>query len=152
MKEIQADKIISAVSELCINANMFLPCDVKNSIETAKEQEPWPAAKEILGKICENIQIAQKTQVPLCQDTGMACIFLELGQDVHIVGMGLYDAINEGVRQGYAKGYLRKSVVGDPINRVNTKDNTPALINTEIVDGESLKITVAPKGFGSENM
>ena len=152
MKQINANDIIKTVKELCITANINLPADVKSCIHNAEITEPWQPAKDILSKINENIDLAVKVQLPLCQDTGMACVFLELGQEVHVTGMGLYDAINEGVRQGYKEGFLRKSVVQDPIRRGNTNDNTPALINTEIVDGENLKITVAPKGFGSENM
>lgn len=152
MKEITTQQIISTVREMCIQANLYLPNDVKTAIDSAQAAEPWKPAKQILEKIQQNIETAKQKQLPLCQDTGMACVFLQLGQDVHITGGSLYDAINEGVRQGYKDGYLRKSVVGDPIRRVNTGDNTPALINTEICDGENLLITVAPKGFGSENM
>ena len=152
MREIDASLIIETVKKLCISTNINLPKDVCQSIKDAYNLEPFAPAKNILGNIIKNIEIANEKQVPLCQDTGMASVFLEIGQDVHITGMPLYDAINEGVRQGYEKGYLRKSVVKDPLNRVNTKDNTPALINIEIVQGEQIKITIAPKGFGSENM
>ncbi len=152
MKEIKAQDIIDVVSNLCIQANVHLPSDVESCIKKACTNEPWQQAKGILQNICENIEISTKENMPLCQDTGMACVFLELGQDVHIVDMPLYEAINEGVRQGYEKGFLRKSVVQDPFNRVNTGDNTPALISTEIVSGDNLKITIMPKGFGSENM
>ncbi len=152
MKDIHVENIIEAVEKLCIHANYYIPMDVKDKVEEAASSEPWPMAKDMLDKILENIEIARQERVPVCQDTGMACVFVELGQDVHIVGGLLEGAINEGVRRGYEKGYLRKSVVKDPLNRVNTKDNTPAIIYYDIVQGEQLKITVAPKGFGSENM
>lgn len=152
MKEINASEITKAVKELCISSNYYISKDVKNSIEKAAENEPWPIAKEILNKILTNIDIAKNENMPACQDTGMACVFVELGQDVHISGGLLKDAINEGVRQGYEEGYLRKSVVKDPLDRINTKDNTPAIIYYDLVPGEKIRITVAPKGFGSENM
>lgn len=152
MKEINVSEIINAVKKLCIDANYYLSSDIKDRLKEAYEKETWPIAKDIIDKIMINADIAQNENVPMCQDTGMACVFVELGQDVHIVGGSLKDAINEGVRQGYSEGYLRKSVVKDPIDRVNTKDNTPAIIYYDIVDGDKLKITVAPKGFGSENM
>ena len=152
MKEINVSKITEAVKMMCINANYYLTDDVKEKIENAYKNEDWPMAKEMLEKILTNIDIAKNEKMPMCQDTGMACIFVEIGQDVHIVGGSLKDAINEGVRQGYAEGYLRKSVVKDPIDRVNTKDNTPAIIYYDIVEGDKLKIKIAPKGFGSENM
>lgn len=152
MKDIKVEDITEVVKQLCIDANYDIPIDVKEKIEEAMSCEAWPMAKEILDHILENIKIAREESVPACQDTGMACVFVELGQDVHIVGGLLEDAINEGVRLGYDKGYLRKSVVKDPLNRVNTKDNTPAIIYYHIVEGDQLKITVAPKGFGSENM
>lgn len=152
MKDIHVENIIEAVEKLCIHANYYIPMDVKDKVEEVASSEPWPMAKDMLDKILENIEIARQERVPVCQDTGMACVFVELGQDVHIVGGLLEGAINEGVRRGYEKGYLRKSVVKDPLNRVNTKDNTPAIIYYDIVQGEQLKITVAPKGFGSENM
>ncbi|WP_127836557.1 fumarate hydratase [Clostridium prolinivorans] len=152
MKEIHVLEITKAVRNLCIEANYFLSEDIKQKLEEACNKENWPFAKEILEKILENADIAKKENMPICQDTGMTCVFIEMGQDVHIIGGSLEDAINEGVRQGYIDGYLRKSVVKDPLNRINTKDNTPAIINYEIVTGDELKITVSPKGFGSENM
>jgi len=152
MKEIHIDKIKEAVKKLCMEANFFLPADVKESISKAKEKETWPMAKDILDKIMENIDISKEEMVPMCQDTGMACVFLEVGQEVHITGGSVEEAVNEGVRMGYSEGYLRKSVVKDPIKRVNTGDNTPAVIYYNIVTGDKLKIMVAPKGFGSENM
>lgn len=152
MKEINVSKIIEAVKMMCIDANYYLTDDVKEEIENAYKSEDWPMAKEMLEKILTNIDIAKNEKMPMCQDTGMACVFVEIGQDVHIVGGSLKDAINEGVRQGYIEGYLRKSVVKDPINRVNTNDNTPAIIYYDIVEGDKLKIKIAPKGFGSENM
>lgn len=152
MKEVHIDKIKEAVKKLCMEANFFLPADVKESIGKARENETWPVAADILDKIMQNIDIAKEEMVPMCQDTGMACVFLEVGQDVHITGGSVEEAVNEGVRMGYSEGYLRKSVVKDPINRVNTGDNTPAVIYYNIVPGDKLKIMVAPKGFGSENM
>lgn len=152
MKEINISKITEAVKMMCINANYYLTDDVKEKIEDAYKSENWPMAKEMLEKILTNIDIAKNEKMPMCQDTGMACVFVEIGQDVHIVGGSLKDAINEGVRQGYTEGFLRKSVVKDPIDRVNTKDNTPAIIYYDVVEGDKLKIKIAPKGFGSENM
>lgn len=152
MKEVHVSDITKNIRQLCIDANYYLPEDVKKKLEEYYENEKWEMAKGILGKILTNVEISKNEDMPACQDTGMACIFVEMGQDVHIVGGSLEDAINEGVRQGYADGYLRKSVVNDPIERVNTKDNTPAIIYYDIVPGDKLKITVAPKGFGSENM
>lgn len=152
MREIHISKIIHTVKELCIEANYYLSKDIKNALCTAKEEEKWPLAEDILGQLILNSDIAEKEKMPICQDTGMACVFIEIGQDVHIIGGLIEDAINEGVRQGYEEGFLRKSVVADPINRVNTKDNTPAIIYYDIVEGDKIKITVAPKGFGSENM
>lgn len=151
MREILAKDIAAAVKKLCIEANTYLPADVKSRICAGHENEPWPLAKNILGIIRENFEIAEEQKVPVCQDTGVACVFLEIGQDVHISG-DLAEAVNEGVRQGYAEGYLRKSVVRDPLQRVNTGDNTPAMIYYDIVPGDGLHLTVAPKGFGSENM
>ena len=151
MREISAQKITEVVKKLCIEANCFLPQDMKDRIETSYAQETWPQAKEILERIIENYQIADETARPICQDTGMACVFVTIGQEVHVDG-ALAEAIHEGVRQGYAEGYLRKSVVRDPLDRVNTGDNTPAMIYYDIVPGDVLEITVAPKGFGSENM
>lgn len=152
MKEINVLEITNAIKKLCIDSNYYLSEDIKGVIREALKQEKWPMAKDILEKILTNIDIAKNEDMPMCQDTGMACIFVELGQDVHIKGGSLEDAINEGVRQGYIEGYLRKSVVKDPLDRVNTKDNTPAIIYYNVVQGDKLKITVAPKGFGSENM
>lgn len=152
MREIHTDAIIAAVRRMCIDSNLYLPEDVFGALEAGRAAEDWPKARTMLDKILENAQLARDENSPLCQDTGMACVFLELGQEVHIVGDSLYDAINEGVRRGYRDGFLRKSVVRDPLRRENTGDNTPAVINCEIVPGESLAITVAPKGFGSENM
>ena len=152
MKTVNVNEIIKTVKELSIEANYYLPNDVKEAIEEAEKNEKWPIANNILNKILENSQIAAAEKMPICQDTGMACVFVDIGQDVHITGGSLEEAINEGVRQGYAEGFLRKSVVKDPIHRVNTNDNTPALIYYNMVPGDKVKITVAPKGFGSENM
>ena len=152
MREIHISEIISTVRDLCIESNYYLSSDVKEALCNAKENETWPLAENVLDQLILNSNIAQNENMPICQDTGMACIFIEIGQEVHIVGGALEDAINEGVRRGYDEGFLRKSVVKDPINRVNTKDNTPAIIYYDIVPGNKLKITVAPKGFGSENM
>lgn len=151
MREISAQRITETVKKLCIEANCFLPQDMKNCIEAGYEKEKWPQAREILERIIENYQIADAAARPICQDTGVACVFITIGQDVHVDGP-LAEAIHEGVRQGYAEGYLRKSVVRDPLDRVNTGDNTPAMIYYDIVPGDVLEITVAPKGFGSENM
>ena len=152
MKTINVNEIIKTVKELSIEANYYLPNDVKEAIEKAEKNEKWPIANNILNKILENSQIAATEKMPICQDTGMACVFVDIGQDVHITGGSLEEAINEGVRQGYEEGFLRKSVVKDPLHRVNTNDNTPALIYYNMVPGDKVKITVAPKGFGSENM
>ena len=151
MRELSATQITQVVKRLCIEANCHLPGDMKTCIENSCAQESWPQAKEILERIIENYQIADEKFQPICQDTGVACVFLKIGQDLHIEG-DLQDAVNEGVRQGYTEGYLRKSVVRDPLDRVNTGDNTPAMLYYEIVPGDKLEITVAPKGFGSENM
>ena len=151
MREISAQKITEVVRKLCINANCYLPQDVKDRIQNCHDMEPWPQAREILERIIENYQIAEEGDRPICQDTGLACVFVTMGQDVHVDG-DLAAAINEGVRQGYTDGYLRKSVVRDPLDRVNTGDNTPAMIYYDIVPGDKLEITVAPKGAGSENM
>ena len=151
MREIQATEITKVVRDLCIDANCHLPGDVKEAITSCRGCEPIPIAQTVLGKIEENFQIADADNVPICQDTGLACVFLEIGQDVHIAG-GLKDAVDEGVRQGYVEGFLRKSCVRDPFDRVNTGDNTPAVLYTELVPGDQIKVTVAPKGFGSENM
>ena len=152
MREIQASVITDTIERLCIEANQVLPDDIKKSIQACRASEDGQIACGILDNIIENYQIAENEQVPICQDTGMACVFLEIGQDVHIAGGDLTEAVNEGVRRGYTNGYLRKSVVKDPVRRGNTGDNTPAMLYTEIVPGENIKITVGPKGFGSENM
>lgn len=152
MREIQCSKITEVIRKLCIEANEHLPEDVKCAIKTARKEEDGEIAKGILDNIIENYEIADRENVPICQDTGMAVVFMEIGQDVHITGGDLTECVNEGVRQGYTDGYLRKSVVKDPIRRGNTGDNTPAILYTEIVPGEQIKITVGPKGFGSENM
>lgn len=151
MRELSAQTVTQTVKRLCIEANCHLPRDMKDCIAAGYARETWPQAKEILERIMENFSIADEQEQPICQDTGVACVFLKIGQDVHISG-DLTEAINEGVRQGYAEGYLRKSVVRDPLNRVNTGDNTPAMIYYDLVPGEQVEITVAPKGFGSENM
>lgn len=151
MKTINVEQITQVVRDLCIEANCHLPEDIKGAIAGCKACEPFDIAKNILEKIEENYGIADADNVPICQDTGLACVFLEIGQDVHIEG-NLKDAVDEGVRRGYTEGFLRKSCVKDPIDRVNTGDNTPAVIYYDIVPGDELKITVAPKGFGSENM
>ena len=152
MREIQAQQITDVVEKLCIEANQYLPKDVQGAIRRCRACEDWEIAQGVLDKIITNFEIAEQESVPICQDTGMACVFLEVGQDVHIVGGGLSEAVDEGVRRGYDKGYLRKSVVKDPVRRGNTGDNTPAMLYTEIVPGEEIKVTVGPKGFGSENM
>ena len=151
MREIDASIITSTVKKLCIDANCHLGEDIKNCLTCSAQNEPWQPAKEILEQIIENYKIADSENLPICQDTGIACVFLKIGQDVHING-NLNAAINEGVRQGYCDGFLRKSVVRDPLDRVNTGDNTPAMIYYDIVEGDKIEITVAPKGFGSENM
>lgn len=152
MRTIEAETITSTVRRLCMEANYNLPRDVQKALKAARAREDWPGAQGILDDILQNVQVAKEDSLPLCQDTGMACVFVEVGQQLHVGGVGLEQAINEGVRQGYRDGLLRKSVVADPLRRQNTGDNTPAVIHTEIVDGDALKITVAPKGFGSENM
>lgn len=152
MRELEAELITEAVARLCIEANTLLPEDVKSCIAARKQEESWPPAKDILCRLEENYRIAEKENIPICQDTGVACVFLEIGQEVHLSGGDLAAAINKGVRRGYAEGYLRKSVVKDPLDRINTGDNTPAMIYYEIVPGDRVKLTVAPKGFGSENM
>ena len=151
MREINAAQITETVKRLCIEANCLLPEDLEARMEKLRESETWPGAKTILDQIRKNSSLARERNVPICQDTGMACVFLKVGQEVHIQG-NLNEAVHEGVRQGYREGYLRKSVVRDPIRRGNTGDNTPAVIHTELVDGDRIEITVAPKGFGSENM
>ena len=152
MREIQFEDIVSAVRDLCIEANCALPCDLKTAIADAKTQEASPVGRSILGDLVENYTFAQEKRLPICQDTGMAVVFCQLGQEVHITGGLLRDAVNQGVARGYTEGFLRKSVVADPIRRVNTEDNTPAVLHLELVEGDSLNITVAPKCFGSENM
>ena len=152
MREISCNTIISSIKEMCIQATHYLSDDMKSALYKGVEQEESSLGRQILEQLCENLKIAGEDMIPICQDTGMAVVFVEIGQEVHIVDGGLEDAINEGVRQGYIEGYLRKSVVSDPIERVNTKDNTPAIIHYSIVPGDTFKITLAPKGFGSENM
>lgn len=152
MRTIEVWEITENIKEMCIEANHVLADDVVSALEQAKKEECAPLGKQILEQLQENLQIAQEDMIPICQDTGMAVVFLEIGQDVHFEGGNLEDAVNEGVRRGYTEGFLRKSVVGDPLIRENTRDNTPAVIYYEIVPGDRVKITVAPKGFGSENM
>ncbi len=152
MREINIKEIIDTVERLCIEANQHLPEDVRAALCAFRAREDGQIACGVLDNIIENYGIADRECVPICQDTGMACVFLEIGQDLHITGGSLTEAVDEGVRRGYQNGYLRKSVVADPIRRGNTGDNTPAMLYTEIVPGDRLKITVAPKGFGSENM
>lgn len=152
MREIQVEKVTEVVRQLCIDANHYLGEDVKNKLVQARANEDWDIAKGILDQIIENANIAKNENMPMCQDTGVTCVFLEIGQDVHFVGGNLEEAINEGIRRGYNEGFLRKSVVKDPLDRVNTKDNTPGMIYYDIVPGDKVKITIAPKGFGSENM
>ena len=151
MKVITQEEISSLVARLCIQANTSLPADIRAALDKAREEEPWPLARTTLGLLQNNLTLAGEKCLPICQDTGMACVFVELGQQVALDG-NLEEAIHEGVRRGYDQGYLRKSVVGDPLNRVNTGDNTPAFITTHLVPGDTLTITVAPKGAGSENM
>lgn len=152
MKEILVEEIISAVETLCLESNYDLGSDIMTGFQQALKNECSPLGIEVLERLIENAEIAQRERVPMCQDTGMAVIFVEIGQDLHVVGGDLTEAINEGVRRGYERGYLRKSVVKDPFERVNTGDNTPAVIHYDIVSGDSLHLVVAPKGFGSENM
>lgn len=152
MRTISTDIIIQNIKEMCIEANYYLSDDVKEKVCGARGTEQSPLGQQILSQLEENLDIAGQDQIPICQDTGMAVVFLEIGQDLHIEGMNLEDAVNEGIRQGYVEGYLRKSVVKDPLIRENTKDNTPGIIHYSIVPGNKLGITVAPKGFGSENM
>ena len=152
MRTIETGEITRNIREMCIESNHFLSADMKQALSQAVQTEESPLGKQILGQLQGNLKIAGEDMIPICQDTGMTVVFLEIGQDVHLSGGNLFDAVNEGVRQGYAEGYLRKSVVKDPLIRENTKDNTPAVIHSEIVPGEQVKITVAPKGFGSENM
>ena len=152
MREIDAQLLTKNIKEMCIEANHYLSDDMKKVFDNARNNEKSPLGKQILEQLDENLKIAREDMIPICQDTGMAVVFVKIGQDVHITGANIEDAINEGVRQGYVEGYLRKSVVNDPIIRKNTKDNTPAVIHYEIVPGENITITVTPKGFGSENM
>ena len=152
MREVSTDEITKNIKEMCIEANYILSDDVKNKIINSAAVENSEIGKKILSQLEENMEIAEREQIPICQDTGMAVVFLKVGQDVHFEGGSLEDAVNEGVRQGYVEGFLRKSVVGDPIIRENTKDNTPAVIHYRIVPGDKVEIKVAPKGFGSENM
>ena len=152
MRNIHTDILIETIKEMCIEANHFLSYDMQEALENAKSTEKSELGKKILNQLEENLEIASSEMIPICQDTGMAVFFVEIGQDVHFEGINLEEAINEGVRQGYTEGFLRKSVVNDPIIRENTKDNTPAVIHYSIVSGDKVKITFAPKGFGSENM
>lgn len=152
IRTIRVEEITKNIKEMCIEANHFLSLDMAEAMKCAEKNEEAPLGKQILEQLQENLKIAGEDMIPICQDTGMAVVFLEIGQDVHLEGGALEDAVNEGVRQGYVEGYLRKSVVGDPLIRENTKDNTPAVLHTRIVDGGQVKIKVAPKGFGSENM
>ena len=151
MRTISAAAITDAVARLCIQANTQLPADIVAALDRQRREEPWPLAKDTLNLLWDNMELAQCKNLPVCQDTGMACVFVELGQDVHIEG-NFEEAIHQGVRKGYGEGYLRKSIVGDPLRRVNTEDNTPAAITVHLVPGDGCAITVAPKGFGSENM
>ena len=151
MKTISAAEITQTVARLSIQANTHLPPDIVAALDRTRRDEPWPLARETLGLLWDNLELAEEKSLPICQDTGMACVFVELGQDVHIEG-NFEQAVHEGVRQGYGEGYLRKSIVGDPLRRVNTEDNTPAAITLRLVPGDGCRITVAPKGFGSENM
>lgn len=152
MRTVFTDDIIKAVKEMCIEANLHLSRDMEQVIRAAAKTEDSPLGRQILNQLCENLDIAGTEEIPICQDTGMAVFFIDVGQDVHVEGMNLTDAVNEGVRQGYTEGYLRKSIVKDPLLRENTKDNTPSVIHYDIVPGDRIKITIAPKGFGSENM
>lgn len=152
MRTIHVDTIVDNIREMCIEANHYLSSDMRNALNVATSEEKAPLGRQILMQLQENLQIAGEEMIPICQDTGMAVIFMEIGQEVHFEGGSLEEAINEGVRRGYVDGYLRKSVVKDPLIRENTKDNTPAIIHYEIKHGDEVKITVAPKGFGSENM
>ncbi|MCM1149817.1 MAG: fumarate hydratase, partial [Butyricicoccus sp.] len=151
MRTVKAAAVTDTVARLCVKANRELPEDVSAALAAARESEPWPLAEKSLGILCGNLELAREKELPICQDTGLACVFIELGQEVHVEG-GLEQAVNEGVRRGYGEGYLRKSVVGDPLRRVNTGDNTPAFITLHLVPGDGFRVTVLPKGFGSENM
>ena len=152
MRTINTDKITETIKEMCMQVNVCLSDDVKEALLSSKEKEESPIGRQILNQLEENMEIAKESRIPICQDTGMTVVFLKIGQDVHIEGGYIEDAVNEGIRQGYEQGYLRKSVVGDPLIRENTKDNTPGVIHYEIIPGDKIEITVAPKGFGSENM
>lgn len=152
MRTVSVNEITKNIKEMCIEANYFLSEDMRKVFDEAAKREESPLGKQIFNQLKENLQIAENDMIPICQDTGMAVVFIKVGQEVHMEGGNLTDAINEGVRQGYIEGYLRKSVVRDPIERINTNDNTPAIIHYEIVEGSEIDITVAPKGFGSENM
>lgn len=152
VRSVNVELLTQNIKEMCIQANHYLAPDMDKAMKDAHEKETKPLAKQILGQLLENLEIAGEDMIPICQDTGMAVVFLKIGQDVHFEGGSVEDAVNEGVRQGYQEGYLRKSVVGDPLLRVNTKDNTPAIIHYELVLGDRVEILVAPKGFGSENM
>lgn len=152
VRSVNVELLTDNIKEMCIQANHYLAPDMDRAMKNACERETKPLAKQILGQLLENLDIAGKDMIPICQDTGMAVVFLKIGQDVHFEGGSVEEAVNEGVRRGYEEGYLRKSVVRDPLIRVNTKDNTPAIIHYELVSGDQVEITVAPKGFGSENM
>ena len=152
LREIPVDRLTENIKEMCIDVNYCLSEDMEAALRRAAKEEASPLGRQILSQLEENLDIAAADRIPICQDTGMAVIFLEIGQDVHFVGGSVEDAVNEGVRRGYTEGFLRKSVVGDPLERVNTKDNTPAVIHMSIVPGSKVRVTVAPKGFGSENM
>lgn len=152
MREISSSQITQAIKEMCIEANKILPTDLVSCISCGYDNEEKELPKSVMGDLLKNLECAKELNIPICQDTGMAVVFAEIGQDVHIVDGGFEDAVNEGVRQGYTEGLLRKSVVADPLERINTNDNTPAIIHTRIVDGDKITLTVAPKGFGSENM
>lgn len=152
MREIHVQEIIDTVAELCIQANKILPCHLEEKIKTCAQEEKSPVSRAVFDDLIANLQAAREENLPICQDTGMTVVFIELGQEVHLVGGTLRDAVNQGVAKGYTEGYLRLSVVGDPLERVNTNNNTPAVLHLELVEGETVKITVCPKGFGSENM
>ena len=152
IRSVNTELLTENIKEMCIQANHYLAPDMEKAMREAYDKESKPLAKQILGQLLENLDIAGEDMIPICQDTGMAVVFLKIGQDVHFEGGSVEEAVNEGVRRGYEEGYLRKSVVGDPLLRVNTKDNTPAVIHYEIVPGDQVEITLAPKGFGSENM
>ncbi len=151
MREINAQQITQAIEKICAQANINLPCDIEEAMTLAQKSETWPLAKHALDILCSNIDAAKKAQLPVCQDTGMACVYVKLGQDVHIKG-DFETAVNNGIRNGYTKGYLRKCVVEDPIKIIITNDNTPCIINVSLVGGDNIEITLMPKGFGSENM